>query len=140
MNRYKPIDLFLQVFIMLVILAGIIFSSNETLSPISFFISLGLVQLISLLIHFAAGPQSWKQNKLRKIHLVGTLIVIVLVIFAFLQDSFASNSGDRDDKYAMPGLATLIYTMIPVILLMLFYVIITWVEWRSMKKLNNKSR
>jgi hypothetical protein len=140
MTRYKPIDFFLQLIITLVILAGATFSSNETLSPINYFMLLGLVQLISLLIHFATGPQPWKQYKLRKIHGIGTLIVIVLVIFAFLQDSFASNSGDRDDKYAMPGLATLIYTMIPVILLMLFYIAISWIEWRTMKKLKNEGR
>lgn len=140
MIRYKPIDLFLQLFIVLVILVGIISGSNETISPISYFIALGLVQLISLLIHSVAGPQPWKQYKLRKIHFIGTLIVIALVIFAFLQDSFTPASGDKDDKYGMPGLATLVYTMIPVILLMLFYIVITWIEWRSVKKLNKQGR
>lgn len=140
MIRYKPVDLFLQFIIVLTILIAVISDNNETMSPFSYFIALGLVQLVSLLIHFAAGQQPWKQYKLRKIHLIGTLIVIALVIFAFLQDSFTPNAGDKDDKYAMPGLATLIYTMIPVTLLMLFYIVITWMEWRSMKKLNNEGR
>lgn len=52
---------------------------------------------------------------------------------AFLQDS-SRNTGDKDDKYAMPGLETVIYATIPAILLCLFYVVITLAEWRNLNE------
>lgn len=138
MSRYKSIDLFLQLIVVFIVLLGLVLDNTETIAPFSYYILLGLIQLISLLIHIAAGPQPWKKTKLRKIHLIGIVIVIALVIFAFMQDSFGGSSGDKEDKYSMPGLATLAYTMIPVTLLMLFYTVISWVEWRTMKKLNQQ--
>ena len=138
MSRYKSIDLFLQLIVVLIVLSGLVLNDPESISPVSYYILLGLIQLVSLLIHFAAGSQPWKKVKLRKIHLIGTVIVIALVVFAFMQDSFGGSSGDKEDKYNMPGLVTLAYTMIPVTLLMVFYTVISWLEWRTMKKLNQQ--
>jgi heme/copper-type cytochrome/quinol oxidase subunit 2 len=138
MSRYKSIDLFLQLIVLVIVLLGLALNDPESISPFSYYILLGVIQLVSMLIHMAAGPQSWKKVKLRKIHLVGTVIVIALVVFAFMQESFSGHSDDKEDKYSMPGLVTLVYTMIPVTLLMLFYTVISWLEWRTMKKLSQQ--
>lgn len=139
MITYKPIDLFAQLTLVLLLLIGL-FTEGSTGTPAGLLFPLAIVQLISVLLHFAAGPQPWKQVKLRKIHLIGIGLIIGLVLFAFLQDSFVTRSGDKDDKYLMPGLKTLIITIIPTLLLMLFYLIITWVEWRRIQKIKKEGR
>ena len=65
--------------------------------------------------------------------MIGTALVLLLLVVALLQDSF-HRSDDKDDKYAMPGLETLIWATIPAILLSLFYVVITWSEWKNIKQ------
>lgn len=129
MKAYKSFDFFVQaILIVLMIIAFIL--GNENFSPFLMIVAFGFVQAISIIIHLIAGPQKWKKVLLRKIHLTGTIIVLLAIGYAFYLD----NNRGSSDKYAFPGLDILIYATIPAILLSIFYFIITEEEWRESKE------
>jgi len=132
MRSFKLIDFFLQIILITISIVSMVAGNAETLSPGFFIIALGLLQIISLLVNAAAGPQTWKKAGWRKLHLIGTGLVILLIIIALTQSS-ASRTGDKDDKYSMAGLETMIYALVPAILLCLFYTAITYLEWKRIK-------
>ncbi len=134
MKTFKTIESCLQIGLLILVGLGLSFDNTDQLNPMLFILLFGLTQLISLLVNKAAGKQVWKKTTWRKYHLIGTGLVLLLLVVAFLQDS-SRNTGDKDDKYTMPGLVTAIWATIPAILLCLFYVVITIAEWR---KLNEK--
>jgi hypothetical protein len=130
MKTFKSLDFFIQI--ILLALAGLIFMMDEAekLNPVILIIAFAIVQIISIIVHLAAGPLVWKKTGLRKFHLIGTALVLAAIVVAMIQGSL----GDKDDKYSMPGLDTLIYATIPAILLALFYTVITWLEWMKIKE------
>ncbi|MBL7746876.1 MAG: hypothetical protein JNM19_05575 [Chitinophagaceae bacterium] len=132
MRSFKLIDFFLQIILILISIVSMIAGNAETLNPGLFILTLGLFQIISLLVNVAVGPQTWKKAAWRKLHLIGIGLVILLIIIALTQSS-AARTGDKDDKYSMAGLETMIYALIPAILLCLFYTVITYVEWKKIK-------
>jgi hypothetical protein len=134
MKTYKSIDLFIQL--LLLAITGVVYILNdpERFSPLFIVLAYAAVQIISIFVNLGAGPQPWKMKAGRKIHLIGILLVLAAIVVALMQDSFRS-TGDKEDKYSMPGLGTLVYTTIPAILLALFYTVITWLEWKKMKKM-----
>lgn len=134
MKFFKSIDFFAQIGLLTMIILAFIIDNYETLNPMLFIMGIAVVQIISILTHSIAGPQVWKKKAWRKYHLIGTALVFALLIVALVQDS-SGRSGDKDDKYSMPGLETLIYATIPAILLSLFYVVITVVEWKKCKQI-----
>ena len=97
----------------------------QKISPSGFILAFGVVQVISILIHLFTGKQPWKYGLLRKIHHILMLIVFAVLIYGFTMDS--------KEKYDMPGLEVIVYTLIPASLLALFYSVITFLEWRKMK-------
>jgi amino acid transporter len=133
MKTLKTLDLFIQL--LLLALTGFVYIINdpEKFSPLFIVLAYAAVQVISLFVNLGAGPRPWKMKTWRKYHLVGVLIVLAAIVVALIQDSFRT-TGDKDDKYSMPGLGTLVYTTIPAILLALFYTVITWFEWKKMRK------
>jgi low affinity Fe/Cu permease len=134
MKTIKSIDFFVQIGLLSMIIFAFILDNYETLNPMPFIMGIAVVQIISILAHSIAGPQVWKKKAWRKYHLIGTAIVLLLIIIALIQDSTRS-SGDKDDKYSMPGLETIIYATIPAILLGLFYVVITVVEYKNCRQI-----
>jgi hypothetical protein len=132
MKTYKSIDFFIQIGLLAMVALGIIIGNPETLNAGIFIVAFAVVQVISILVNLAAGNQPWKKKVWRKYHLIGTALVFALLIVALLQDS-SGRTGDKDDKYSMPGLETIFFATIPAILLCLFYVVITWVEWKKLK-------
>lgn len=133
MKTYKTIDSCLQVALLIPIGFGLMFNNTEKLNPIVFILLLALTQIISILVNMAAGKQFWEKTTWRKYHLIGTGLVLLLIVVAFLQDS-SRHTGDKDDKYGMPGLLTMVYATIPAILMSLFYVVITLEEWKNLSK------
>lgn len=134
MKIFKSIDFFAQIGLLAMTTLAFIIDNYETLNPMLFIMGIAVVQIISILIHTMAGHQVWKKKAWRKYHLIGTALVFALLIVALVQDS-SGRTGDKDDKYSMPGLETLIYATIPAILLSLFYVVITGVEWKKCKQI-----
>ncbi|MBK6937816.1 MAG: hypothetical protein IPH18_13690 [Chitinophagaceae bacterium] len=132
MKGLKQADFFLQLGFLL--LTGIAFITNdaEDLNPIIFVFGITFVQLVSIIVHTFAGAQPWKLSKWIKIHFYGILAIIALLIIATIQSSEA-RTGDKDDKYSMAGLGTMVFAAIPAVLLVLYYIIITWKEWRLIK-------
>ena len=133
MKTFKAIDSGLQIVLLTIIAIGLIIGNTDTLNPMIFILVFAVIQFISILVNMAAGKQYWKKTSWRKYHLIGTGLVILLLFVAVLQDSFR-NTGDKDDKYSMPGLETAVYATIPAILLSLFYVVITLAEWKNLNK------
>ncbi len=126
MKTIKAIDVFLQTGLVIIILAGLIISTEETLSPANYVVALGIVQSVSILINlFFSG--NWKKLQWRKIHHVGTLLVIIILVIIFNVEAPANS----DKQYY--GLGALFYTSAVALILVLFYFIISWVEWRRLK-------
>ncbi len=136
MKAFKTFDICLQISLLVIIAVAAITGNPDKLNPMIFVLAFALMQIISLLVNMAAGKQYWKKATWRKYHLIGTGLVFLLILVALLQD-YSGRTGDKDDKYSMPGLATILYTMIP-ILLSLFYVVITWTEWKKLKEKNKE--
>jgi hypothetical protein len=135
MKILKSADFFLQIAFATTLAIALIISDTNTINPMLFLLGFALVQLISIIAHSAAGAKSWKMPKWRKIHHIGMLLVFALLFIALLQGS-GSRSGDKDDKYSMEGLGTVLIAVIPAIALASFYLIITWKEWLNIKKEN----
>jgi hypothetical protein len=133
MKTFKSIDLFIQLLLLALMVVAYFINDPEKLSPILIVLVFAAVQIISILANLGAGPRPWKKTSWRKFHLIGTALVIIIVIVALIQDS-SRTTGDKEDKYAMPGLGTMLFATIPAMLLALFYTVITWFEWMKMKK------
>jgi hypothetical protein len=134
MKTFKSPDLFIQV--ILPALTGVAFITDnpECLNPMVFILVFAAVQIISIIANPGAGSQPWKKTSRRKYHLIGIALVFAAIIVALLQNS-NGRTGDKDDKYNMSGLGTLIFATIPAILIALFYTVIPWIEWKKMKKM-----
>lgn len=135
MKIFKLVETILQL--ALIVLIGISFLVDDTgvLNPGILLITFAVVQIISMLVNKAAGPQVWKQARWRKIHLYGVGAVILIIIIAAIQGS-GGGTGDKDDKYNMDGLGTLLFALLPAIALGAFYTVITiteWMKWRKTK-------
>lgn len=128
MKGYKTFDFMAQAVLILVLATGFV-AGAETSGPGAFVIGLGLLQIISLVVHWAKGPQPWKAVLLRKIHLVATGLVFLAIIIGFFQD--AAGSGD---KYEMPGLGTIIWAGLFSIPVIVFYTVIAGIEWWRIRK------
>ncbi len=133
MKNYKSVDFYLQVIALIMIGLSIIINQPAKINPMVFILLFALLQIISILLHSFTGLQTWKKSSWRRYHLIGTGIVLILLAIAFIQDA-GGRSQDKDDKYGMPGLEMLIWATIPAIVLSLFYIIITWQEWRNIKQ------
>ncbi len=133
MKTFKSFDLFFQIILLIILAVTFILNDAEKLSPLIIVLPFAAIQIISIFVHLAAGTQSWKKTAWRKIHLAGILVVLAIIIVALLQDSWRS-TGDKDDKYDMPGLGTFLFAMLLAALLTLFYTVITYIEWKKMKK------
>ncbi|HQW43926.1 MAG: hypothetical protein IPP02_03370 [Chitinophagaceae bacterium] len=133
MKRYKSIDFYLQVISLLMIVATTVINKPGIANPVIYIFLFACLQIVSILLHFFTGLQTWKKSIWRKYHLIGTAIVLLLIVAALIRDS-TGRSFDKDDKYGMPGLEILIWTTIPAILVSLFYTFITWKEWRNIKQ------
>lgn len=126
MRIIKAIDVFLQTALVLIILAGVAIENAETVSPANYLVALGIVQSVSILINlFVAG--NWKKLQWRKIHHIGTLLVIVTLVIIF---KIEAPENSNKQYY---GLGALFYTSAVALILVLFYFIISWVEWRRLK-------
>lgn len=133
MKGFKSADFFLQTFLLILLVIALLISNAEAFNPVYPIAGFALVQLISIIVHGIAGAYAWKMSQWRKIHKIGMLLVFVLLIVALVQGS-ASGNGDKDDKYSMSGLGTLMLAAVPAILFTFFYFIITCKEWMNMKK------
>jgi|CXWL01.1.fsa_nt_gi cellobiose-specific phosphotransferase system component IIC len=132
MKAFKSIEFFLQAGLLLLTLLAAIMDEPEMLNPIVFGVAFITVQITSIFVNLAAGRQYWKKAQWRKFHLIGIALVLSLIVVAVVQDS-AGSTGDKDDKYSMAGLGTLLYATIPATLLSLFYVVITFFEWKKLQ-------
>ena len=134
MKTFKSLDLFIQLLLLALMVGAYFVNDPEKWSPVIMVLVFAAVQIISILVNLAAGPRPWKKTSWRKFHLIGTALVIIIIIVALIQDSSRA-TADKEDKYAMPGLGTMIFATIPAMLLALFYTVITWFEWMKMKKI-----
>lgn len=120
MKTYKSIDIGLQAFIMFAMILSYAFSSAAILYGV---LLLGIVQLISMLVHLPV-KQEWK-SKLRKIYHWCLLLPVVGFVYALNQD--------REDKYTMAGMETMLYVLIFSLLLAIFYLTICIIEFKKLK-------
>jgi apolipoprotein N-acyltransferase len=123
MRSYKTFDFFSQVVLILSALLGG-FDKGGGVTSVSI-IAFAVLQIVSLLVHLGAGKQPWKESLLRKIHLVGTVVVILIMIYGL--------SKPTEDKYDMSGLGIIFYALVPAALVALFYTVITFLEWKKLK-------
>ena len=121
MKKYKAIDIIVQVLVMLAMILGSAFGFGAFLYVV---VLLGLVQIISMLVHLSV-KEEWK-SKLRKIYHWALLLPVGGFIYALNQKS--------KEKYDMPGLETMVYVLLISLLLAVFYLIISILEWGKMKK------
>jgi hypothetical protein len=133
MKAYKGIDFFIQCLLLLTASISIPFINPEVFDGSWSLFLLAATQIISLIINGVVGLHSWKMVKWRRIHQIGMGIVLLVILIAFIQGSVAGNSGDKDDKYSMDGLGTLIFAAIPAALTAFFYIIITGKEWLNIR-------
>ena len=122
---FKNIDLFGQL--AFAIIFGIFNWSSvaEEIPAIAILAFAGL-QITSLIVHAGLRNKPWKEIRLRKIHLIGTGIVILIMLFGLFKPP--------EDKYDFSGLGIIIYALIPAAAVALFYTVITFLEWKKMKK------
>jgi len=122
MKEYKRTDIIIQIILIVLQPLGALLKT-----PLFFpcLILLGLVQLISTLVHIRWGNQPWK-SKLRIVYHWMLLIPVALIAWAILDKS--------EDKYDWAGLEQLIYLMMVSAVMALFYLIICIVELLRMSK------
>lgn len=123
--RYKKTDLYLQL--VCIFLAGVFSLFNGSGAgpgPIQMIILLAIVQLVSLIANAAMGKQRWK-SVLRKYHLGGTLLTLALLGYGLFKPT--------EDRHDMEGLDYVLPGTLLTLLLMLFYLAITFIEFRKMK-------
>ena len=121
MKKYKSIDIIIQVLAMLAIIIGAFIDFGVFIYAV---VLLGFVQIISTLVHLPV-KEAWK-TKLRKIYHWALLLPVGGFIYALNQKS--------KEKYDMPGLETMVYVLLISLLLAVFYLIISIIEWRRMRK------
>ncbi|MGB3006078.1 MAG: hypothetical protein WBC06_06200, partial [Chitinophagaceae bacterium] len=117
--NFKSTELFLQVFL------ALLFSISNYIAVSTFpdwvpgisIIAFALVQIISLIAHTNIKMVTWKETRLRRIHLIGVGIVLLIMFFGL--------SKPAEDKYDMSGLGIIIYALIPAAGLAVFYIVIT---------------
>lgn len=122
MKEYKRTDIIIQIILIVLQPLGALLET-----PLFFpcLILLGLVQLISTLIHIRWGSQPWK-SKLRVVYHWMLLIPVALITWAILDKS--------EDKYDWAGLEQLIYLMMVSAVMALFYLITCIIELVRMSK------
>lgn len=133
MKTFKAIDFFLQTALLVMIPLSFLFITAGVVNPGMMLILFGVVQLISLLIHLFLPAQPWKKKKWRRIHLIGTLLIIAIMLTALLTDN-GGGSHDKDDKYSIGNGIIVIYMVIPAIFFSLLYYYITEEEWRFLRR------
>jgi hypothetical protein len=126
MKIFKGIDVFLQTGLILIVLSGLFINNEETISTPNYLVALGIVQTVSILIHLFIRVE-WKKLSWRKVHHIGTLLVIVTLIIIFNLEKPANSNN----QYY--GLGAIVYTSVVALALVLFYFIISWIEWRRLK-------
>jgi hypothetical protein len=125
MRGYKTFDLFSQLVLILIMLISLPFDAAGAVTSISL-LSFAGVQIISLIIHGISWKNERWRSPLRKFHTIGTLIVLAIMIAALLMPT--------EDKYDMSGLGVIIYALIPAAAMALFYTLITYLEWKKIKR------
>jgi apolipoprotein N-acyltransferase len=123
MKNYKTFDFYSQTILIVSALLGG-FDKGGGVTSVSI-IAFAVLQIVSLLVHFSVGKQPWKESLLRKIHLVATSVVMLIMIYGMAKPS--------QDKYDMSGLGIIFYALIPAALVALFYTVITFLEWKKLK-------
>jgi len=127
MRSYKLFDLWSQVMLALVIITGYLADRSGAVAGVSI-IAYAVLQLISLAVHLFNGTRPWKEQRLRKIHLAGVGIILLIMLYGLVKPPA--------DKYDMSGLGIIIYALIPGAAAAFFYTVITFLEW---KKIKNRS-
>jgi len=125
MRSYKFFDLWSQAILVLAIITGWLADTTGAVAGVSI-IAYPVLQIISLLVHLFHGPAPWKEQRLRKIHLACVGIVILVMLAGLFKPA--------EDKYDMSGLGIIIYALIPAAGVALFYTVITFIEWKKIKK------
>lgn len=128
MLKLKAADFFVQVILIAIIALMYAFESGNS-SPLPFLVALAMVQVISIGAHLLTGKHDFTIG-LRKVHYIGTIGVIVLILIGFAIPS--------EDKYDSGGAWLVIWAMIPAILLTVLYTVITGIEWGRMKAIEAK--
>jgi len=123
MKNYKTFDFYSQSILLCSALLGGL-DKGGGVTSISI-IAFAVLQIVSLLVHFTVGKQPWKETLLRKIHLAGTGVVILIMIYGLAKPA--------EDKYDMSGLGIIVYALIPAAFVAFFYTVITFLEWKKLK-------
>lgn len=127
MRGYKRFDFISQFLLILIIIPACFFDNEGAITSVSI-ISIGILQIISLLAHAVMGKQGWKENTLRKIHLIATGVVILIMLYGFFKPAKYNND--------LSGLGIIVYALIPGAVVALFYTYLTFVEWKKFKRRN----
>jgi ABC-type transport system involved in cytochrome c biogenesis permease subunit len=125
MKGYKTFDWYSQLLVLIVILVTLPFSATAGIGSVSLLIFAGL-QIISLLVHTSVKTQTAWRSPLRKYHLIGVLVVLAIMIYGMVKPT--------EDKYDNSGLGVIIFALIPAAAVALFYTVITFLEYRKIKK------
>lgn len=123
MHTYKNFDLFGQLILIVTGVAGYLFDESGAMASISI-IAFAVLQIVSLIVHAGQRRVAWK-SPLRKIHLIGVVLVIMVMIYGFIKPG--------EDKYDFSGLKIIIRALIPAAAVALFYTMITFLEWKKLK-------
>lgn len=124
---FKSIDLFGQL--LLAIIFGTTNWSSFPVEPwipsiaIMAFIAL---QITSLIVHAGLKNKPWKEISLRKAHLIGTGVVLLIMLYGLIKPT----AGGHD----FSGLELIIQALVPAAAVALFYIFICFVEWMKLKK------
>lgn len=124
MKQFKLLDCLVQLLLIATVIVSYFLDDPERINPFVLILSFGVVQVISIITHFFIGTQAWKLIKWRKIHLVFTGIILLLVAIAFLSDILPFGADT--------GIEILLLISIPAIIISLFYTLITFIEWRRL--------
>ncbi len=121
----KSADLFAQLALAITFGIGYIIPEMEVISGFSL-LAYAVLQIISLVVHAVIRKKHWKEIRLRKIHLIGIGTVLLIMLFGLFKPA--------EDKYDFSGLQIIVYALGPAAAVALFYTVITYLEWRKMKK------
>ncbi len=124
---FKSIDLFGQL-----ALAIIFGTTNWSSFPVSSCIpsfaimAFVVLQITSLIVHAGLKKRPWKEIRLRKAHLIGTGVVLMIMLYGLVKPTV----GGHD----FSGLDLIVQALIPAAAVALFYIFISFLEWMKMKK------
>lgn len=124
MVTYKVIDFWGQVLSILGSIFGYWLDASGAVLSISL-IALVVFQLVSLVVHASAGPQTWK-SPLRRWHVLATIAVLLVMIYGLFKPA--------EDKYDYSGLGIIVQALVPAIVVALFYTIICGMEWQTLRR------